>query len=73
MKKKPITIHLTADTSELDEVQEKLDELHIALTRANILMEELADKKIEVYDPLKSAGRTPESNLMYQDIKQKGY
>ena len=40
MKKKPITIHLTADTSELDEVQEKLDELHIALTRANILMEE---------------------------------
>ena len=48
MKKKPITIHLTADTSELDEVQEKLDELHIALTRANILMEELADKKIEI-------------------------
>ena len=49
MKKKPITIHLKADTSELDEVQEKLDELHIALTRANILM---------VYDPLKSAVRT---------------
>ena len=48
MKKKPITIHLTADTSELDEVREKLDELHIALTRANILMEELADKKIEI-------------------------
>ena len=48
MKKKPITIHLKADTSELDEVQEKLDELHIALTRANILMEELADKKIEI-------------------------
>ena len=45
MKKKPITIHLTADTSELDEVREKLDELHIALTRVNILMEELADKK----------------------------
>ena len=48
MKKKPITIHLTADTSELDEVQEKLDELHIALTRANILMDELANKNIEI-------------------------
>ena len=65
MKKKPMTIHLKADTSELDEVQEKLDELYIALTRVNILMEELADKKIEVYDPLKSAGRTPKkSNLL---------
>ena len=48
MKKKPITIHLKADTSELDEVQEKLDELHIALTRANILMDELANKNIEI-------------------------
>ena len=48
MKKKPITIHLKADTSELDEVQEKLDELHIALTRANILMDELGNKNIEI-------------------------
>ena len=48
MKKKPITIHLKADTSELDEVQEKLDELHISLTRANILMDELANKNIEI-------------------------
>ena len=48
MKRKPITIHLKADTSELDEVQEKLDELHIALTRANILMDELANKNIEI-------------------------
>ena len=48
MKRKPITIHLKADTSELDEVQEKLDELHISLTRANILMDELANKNIEI-------------------------
>ena len=34
-----------------------------AKLRVNILMEELADKKIEVYDPLKSAGRTPEGLL----------
>lgn len=47
-KNKPVTLHLVADTSELDEVQEKLDELHITLARVNILLEELADKNIEI-------------------------
>ena len=47
-KNKPVTLHLVADTSGLDEVQEKLDELHITLARVNILLEELADKNIEI-------------------------
>ncbi len=46
-KNKLVTIDFTADTSELDEVQEMLDELHIVLTRVNIFMEELDDKNIE--------------------------
>ena len=48
MKKKPITIHLKADTSGLDKVQEKLDELHITIARVNILLEELSNMNIEI-------------------------
>ena len=47
-KNKPVTLHLVADTSGLDEVQEKLDELHITIARANILLEELSDMNIEI-------------------------
>ena len=47
-KNKPVTLHLVADTSGLDEVQEKLDELHITIARVNILLEELSNMNIEL-------------------------
>lgn len=47
-KDKHVTLRLVADTSGLDEIQEKLDELHITIARVNILLEELSDMNIEL-------------------------